>query len=148
MSPRVVHCRIPAHGSVWASLFGCSWNLWTRDEWMLGHAEPIRFFFFLKEFGIWIETFSTNLFPYMKTSKLSFSHVSHLQFFQDPMDCRLPVSPVQEISQARILEWAAIFFFRGSSWPRDQTCGSWLAGKFFTTEPPGKPGQINFNLLE
>ena len=26
-----------------------------------------------------------------------------------------------------------------SSWPRDQTCISCLAGGFFTTEPPGKP---------
>ena len=31
---------------------------------------------------------------------------------------------------------------RRSSWPRDQThvsCTSWTAGRFFTTEPPGKP---------
>ena len=31
----------------------------------------------------------------------------------DPMDCTLPGSTVQGISQARILEWAAIFFCRG-----------------------------------
>ena len=43
------------------------------------------------------------------------------------------------ISQARILEWVAIFFWRGSFWPRDQTCFSCLVGGFFTTEPPGKP---------
>ena len=30
------------------------------------------------------------------------------------MDCRLPVSSVQGIFQARILEWAAISFSRGS----------------------------------
>ena len=30
-------------------------------------------------------------------------------------------SSVHGIFQARILEWVAIFFFRGSSWPRDQT---------------------------
>ena len=28
---------------------------------------------------------------------------------------------------------------RRSSWPRDQTYNSSLAGRFFTTEPPGKP---------
>ena len=37
----------------------------------------------------------------------------------DPMDCILPGSSVHEISQARILEWVAISFFRGSSQPRD-----------------------------
>ena len=34
------------------------------------------------------------------------------------MDCGLPGSSVHGISQARILEWVAIFFFRASSQPR------------------------------
>ena len=55
----------------------------------------------------------------------------------DPMDCSLPVSSVHGISQAKILEWVVISFSRGSSWPRDQTCQSWIG--FFTTETPGKP---------
>ena len=37
------------------------------------------------------------------------------------MDCSLPGSSVHEIFQARILEWVAISYSRGSSWPRDQT---------------------------
>ena len=36
------------------------------------------------------------------------------------------------ILQARILEWAAISFSRGSSWPRNQTQISCIAGRFFT----------------
>ena len=36
--------------------------------------------------------------------------------------CSLSGSPVHGISQARIPEWVAISFSRGSSWPRDQTC--------------------------
>jgi len=48
----------------------------------------------------------------------------------DPMDCSLPDSSVHGISQARILEWVAISFFRGSAQPRDQTCvsciGRWI----------------------
>ena len=56
----------------------------------------------------------------------------------NPMDCSPPDSSVHEIIQARRLEWIAISFFRGSSWPRDWTCVSCIAGKFFTTEPPGK----------
>ena len=45
------------------------------------------------------------------------------------------------ISQARILEWFAMPFSRGSSPPRDRTCVSCTAGRFFTTEPPGKPAR-------
>ena len=37
----------------------------------------------------------------------------------DPMDCSPPGSSVRGISQARILEWGAIPFFRGSSQSRD-----------------------------
>ena len=36
----------------------------------------------------------------------------------DPMDCCPPGSPVSGIFQARILEWVAISYSRGSSWPR------------------------------
>ena len=34
--------------------------------------------------------------------------------------------------QARILEWVAISFSRGSSWPRDRTQVSCITGRFFT----------------
>ena len=44
--------------------------------------------------------------------------------FCDPMDCSRPGSCVHRIFQARMLEWVAISSFRGSSWPRDQTCVS------------------------
>ena len=36
----------------------------------------------------------------------------------NPMDCILPGSSIHGIFQARILEWVAISFFRGSSQPR------------------------------
>ena len=49
----------------------------------------------------------------------------------DPMDWGLPGSSLQGILQARILEWIAIPFFRGSSQPRDWTLVSHIAGKFF-----------------
>ena len=42
-----------------------------------------------------------------------------------------PGYSVHGILQARILEWVAIPFFRGSSWPRDQTQVSCIAGRFF-----------------
>ena len=40
----------------------------------------------------------------------------------DPMDCSPPGSSVHGILQARILEWVAIPFSRGSFQPRDWTC--------------------------
>ena len=57
------------------------------------------------------------------------------------MDCSLPVSSVHGIAQVRILEWVAISFSRESSWPSSPTHVSYtpcIAGRFFTTEPPGK----------
>ena len=59
-----------------------------------------------------------------------------------PLDCSPPSSSVRGIFQTRILEWVAIPFSSRSSWPRDQTrvsCGSCMAGRFFSTEFPGKP---------
>ena len=57
--------------------------------------------------------------------------------------CQVPLRLSHGISQARILEWVAISFSRGSSRPRDRTCISILqvsciAGGFCTAEPPGK----------
>ena len=49
-----------------------------------------------------------------------------------PTDCGPPGSSVC-ILQAWILEWIAISFSRGSSWPRDGTQVSCTAGRFFTT---------------
>ena len=62
--------------------------------------------------------------------------LSHVQLFCNHMDCNPPGSSVHGISQGRILEQVAISFCRGFSQPRDQTRVSYLAGGFFTTEPP------------
>ena len=57
--------------------------------------------------------------------------LSRIRFFVTPMDCGAPGSSVLGILQARILEWVAISFFRGSSWPRDRTHVSRIAGRRF-----------------
>ena len=49
----------------------------------------------------------------------------------DPMNCSLPGSSIHGIFQARVLEWVAIAFSRGSSQPRDQTLVSHIAGRCF-----------------
>ena len=51
----------------------------------------------------------------------------------DPMDCSPPGSSVHGILQARILEWVAFPFSRGSSWPKDGTQVFHIAGGFFTS---------------
>ena len=56
--------------------------------------------------------------------------------------CNLPDSSVLGIFLARVPEWVAMPSSRESSWPRDQTltsCVSCTAGRFFITEPRGKP---------
>ena len=50
----------------------------------------------------------------------------------DPMDCSLPGSSVHGILQAGILEWVAISFSRGSSWPKNWNQASGIAGGCFT----------------
>ena len=57
----------------------------------------------------------------------------------DPKDCSPPGSSILGIFQARILEWVAILFSRGSSWPRNRTQISCITGTFFTIWRLGKP---------
>ena len=58
----------------------------------------------------------------------------------DPMDYGLSGSSVHGILQARILEWVAFPFSRGSSQPRDQTQGLPHGKQVLSpSEPPGKP---------
>ena len=51
---------------------------------------------------------------------------------EKPMDCSLSGSSVHGIFQARVLEWIAISFSRGSSQPRNQMRVSHIAGRHFT----------------
>ena len=51
----------------------------------------------------------------------------------NPMDCSSPPgSSVHWILQVRILQWVAISFSRGSSWPKHPTWVSHTSGRFFT----------------
>ena len=59
-------------------------------------------------------------------TELSWVHVCMLTCFHcvqlyDPMDCSPSGSSFHGILQARILEWVAMPFSRGSSWSRDWT---------------------------
>ena len=67
------------------------------------------------------------------SSKVKWSEVAQLcPTLCDPKDCSLPGSSIHGIFQARVLEWIAISFSRGSSRPRDGTRVSRIAGRRFT----------------
>ena len=57
----------------------------------------------------------------------------------EPMDCNLPGTSVHRIFQARILEWVAISSSGNLPNTGIEPMSPALAGRFFTTEPPGKP---------
>ena len=57
----------------------------------------------------------------MTCAQSSCSVIRSCPTFCNPMDCSPPGSSVHGISQARVLEWVALSFFRGSSLLKDQT---------------------------
>ena len=56
----------------------------------------------------------------------------------DPVDCSPPGFSIHGILQARILEWVTISFSRRSSWPRDRTQVSHIAGRCFNLWATGE----------
>ena len=60
----------------------------------------------------------------------------------DPMDCSPPGSSVHGSLQARTLDWGAISFSRGSSWPRDQTPSLLHCREILYQLSWGKPPQV------
>ena len=58
--------------------------------------------------------------------------LSSVQLFATPWTVAHQAPQSMEIFQVRVLEWVAISFSRGSSWPRDQTQVSWIACRRFT----------------
>ena len=94
-------------------------------------------------------------FPQVKITSLYLRDSSETELcltLCDTVDCAPPGSSAHEILQARILRWVAIFFSRGSSQTRDLTRVSAFRGRFFITEPSGRPsgagtvGESNFSL--
>ena len=63
--------------------------------------------------------------PYESESEVAQSCLT----LRDPVDCGLPGFSIHGILQARILEWVAISFSRGSSQPKDQTQASHIGGR-------------------
>ena len=67
----------------------------------------------------------------------------------DPIDCSLPGSPLYGILQARVLEWVAISFSRGSSHPGFESRSPTFQADALTSQPPGHSflqGIFRYNL--
>ena len=84
---------------------------------------------------------------------LSHSVIPVTQSYQtlcDFMNCSLLGFSVHGISQAKILEWVAISFSRDILDPgikATSLSSPELAGRFFTTAPPGKPQMVYYPSL-
>ena len=75
---------------------------------------------------------STRLRPEAKVPERQSVSCSVVSDSWDPIHCSPPGSSVREIPQARILEWVAMPFSRGSSQPRDGNRVPHIEGRFFT----------------
>ena len=89
--------------------------------------------------GIWIDKATIEKYACMGAKLLQLCLT-----LWDSMDYSPPGSSVHGILQSRMLERVSMTSSRGSCWPRNWTCVSCIyciAGRFFTTEPPRKPGE-------
>ena len=77
-----------------------------------------------------------------QNEKWTWKSLSRVWLFPTPRTA----TTIHGLLQARILEWAAFPFSRGSSQPRAQTQVSHVAGRFFTTELWGKRGEDKSSL--
>ena len=68
--------------------------------------------------------------------------LAYISLIEIKSNIKLPGSSIQGIFQARVLEWVAISFSRGSSRPRDQTRASHITGRHSTVWAPGKQPNI------
>ena len=81
--------------------------------------------------NIWIRFYSF-IAKYLQLPFYVLKSLSPVWLFVTPMDCSLPGFSTPGIFQASVLEWVAISFSRGSSWPRNRTQVSCIAGRCFT----------------
>ena len=87
-----------------------------------------------RQAGDWVQSqpIAYDLVNHASVMKVKVKSLSRVQLFATPWTCRPPGSSIQGILQARMLEWVAIPFCRGSSPPRDRTLDSRTAGRLFT----------------
>ena len=85
----------------------------------------------LSQTGEWHSNMYTIMYELMEFLKVEVLVAQLCPTRCDPVDCNSPGFSVHGILQARILEWIAISFSRGSSRPRDGNWISCIAGRYF-----------------
>ena len=124
------HCHL--HSAFWQDskllLTAAPFKQQDRVHCSLPSPSILSYFGFLSE--VWTTALTSNWYPsYHLLTCIVVAVVqsqSPIWLFCNSMSCSLPGSSVHVISQARKLEWVAIFFSRGSSWPKDQTSVSYI----------------------
>ena len=103
-------------------------SLWFNSLWF-GVLEFLVTF--ISEFVLWawnpVEQWSTS-----QEFKMKVLVTQSCPTLCDPMDCNPPGSSVHGILQARIFEWVAITFSRGSTWSKVWTWVSHITDRFCT----------------
>ena len=137
LSPTVQigHCSIKASRDVneWAWLC-CNKTLFTKQSVGCGLLIPdVHTLWLYSSNKFWLFNMLKCMYHYIYKceKKVKVKSLSRVRLC-DPMDCSPPGFSVHGIFQARILEWVAISFSRGSPWPRDWTWVSCSAGRLFT----------------
>ena len=74
--------------------------------------------------------------------------LSRVRLLCVPMHCSLPCFPVRGILQARVLEWVALSFSRGSSQPRDQTHVSCIGRRVLYHSAPREAHSPTFLIVK
>ena len=101
--------------------------------WIINTLNFSKFHTVLDLNRVWWNLFSVKLHQEIQICEVKVCEVAQsCPTVCDPTDCSLPGSSIHGIFQARVLEWVAISFSRGSSWPRDRTWVSHTAGRLFT----------------
>ena len=120
-------------GLRWHENWERQWDGWMRAEWMCSKEEWVVFLDVISRnryfaLSLWIHQTYSRVFSYSRALKVKGKVTQSCPTLFNPMNCI-----VHGILQARILEWVAFPFSRGSSQPRDWTQVSHIAGRFFTS---------------
>ena len=154
-----VHRIISARMLEWFATSSCRGSSWSRDQTCISCVSCIGKWATWEvcnhDRGPWYTTdpcfskcscWTTSMIFTWKFVRNAKSRVSYLVVSDTLQPCGTvapwPGSSVHGILQARILEWVAILFSRGSSQRRDQTWISHIAG--IPSEPPGKMAKCKF----
>ena len=117
------------------SLFSTSASLFLPCK-KVHHCNCYRFHIYALTDNICFSDFTLWLFIFIHLTRTDSNSLLFMLSFQSCQtlqpDGLLPGSSAHRILQTRILEWVAISFSRGSSWPRDWTWVSCIKGRFFT----------------